>query len=281
MSETVSDIDDPRLAPYRNLKEARLAARDGLFIAEGRAVVRMLLQSPFYRAASILVTPPALESLRDVLQKPSEGLDGRVPKVLIASKRLLEAVAGFDVHRGCLAAAARGTPRTIEEALFHIAEGPALVVVLEGVNNHDNIGGVFRNAAALGASAVLLGPGCVDPLYRKAIRVSMGTVLRLPWGEIGEGTIGECLKVVRRSGFALAALTPDPEAHDIHDLTPAAIRGQRIGLLLGAEGTGLTDEALAAADIRVKIPMSAGVDSLNIAAASAIALHHFRPRSVE
>jgi tRNA G18 (ribose-2'-O)-methylase SpoU len=144
-----------------------------------------------------------------------------------------------------------------------------LVAVLEGVNDHENLGALFRNAAALGVDAVLLGPRCSDPLYRRSVRVSMGHVLRVPFAEL-PGPWPESLDVLRAAGMQVAALTP---AADAVPLTVSGLRGERVAVLLGAEGPGLSAEALAAADVRVRIPMAAGVDSLNVATAAAVAFH--------
>jgi tRNA G18 (ribose-2'-O)-methylase SpoU len=174
-------------------------------------------------------------------------------------------VVGFHLNRGVLAVADRAAPPDVA-ALLRRAR---LVAVLEGVNDHENLGALFRNAAALGVDAVLLGPRCSDPLYRRSVRVSMGHVLRVPFAEL-PGSWPASLDIVRAAGLRVAALTPAAEAQP---LATAALAGQRVAVLLGAEGPGLTAEALAAADLRVRIPMATGVDSLNVATAAAVAFH--------
>jgi tRNA G18 (ribose-2'-O)-methylase SpoU len=286
MIEPITTADDPRIAIYRDLKDAQLD-RAGSFIAEGRLIVRALLGDSRFAPRSLLLTPAALESVRDLVD-PVAGVVGRpeIP-VYVAAAPVLEAIAGFDVHRGCLAAAHRGPAPSASDALAGIPAGRAVVLVLEDVNNHDNIGGMFRCAAAFGVAAVLLTPGCVDPLYRKAVRVSMGSVLRVPWGWLraepsaasrGEFTssAADTAAMLRLAGFRTLALTPASDATDLRDIDPRA--HPRVALMLGAEGPGLSPAALAAADARVKIAMTGAIDSLNVTTAAAIALHHVAPR---
>lgn len=271
--EPVSSLDDPRLADYRNVRDGELMRQRGLFMAEGRLVVRTLLTDSRFRARSVLVTDAALEAASAWLP-PSDG-----PPVYVAPQQLMNEVAGFDVHRGCLAAGERGPDLTVGEVLTDLAPRgaqPALVVVLEGLTNHDNVGGVFRAAAALGAGAVLLDPRCCDPLYRKAIRVSMGAALLIPFAR---AALPELLEALQSAGFATVALTPAPGARDIETLTGDADRPRRVALLLGAEGPGLSHAALEQAEHRVRIPMAPGVDSLNVATAAAIAMHRLGPLS--
>jgi tRNA G18 (ribose-2'-O)-methylase SpoU len=174
-------------------------------------------------------------------------------------------VVGFHLNRGVLAVADRAVPPDVAE----LARSARVLAVLEGVNDHENIGSLFRNAAALGVDGVLLGSRCADPLYRRSVRVSMGHVLRVPFAEL-PGTWPSSLDLLRRSGLRVAALTPAPDAVPIGT---AGLQGERVALLLGAEGPGLTPEAMAAADVRVRIPMVSGVDSLNVATAAAVAFH--------
>jgi tRNA G18 (ribose-2'-O)-methylase SpoU len=257
----VAGVDDPRLDDYRNVPDAEMLRARGLFIAEGRHVVRRLLASRF-RTCSVLLTPAACASLGDVVDHAHD-----LP-VYVASQDTMNGIAGFDIHRGCLAVGERPAARAWEE----ITVGAPLVVVLERVSNADNVGAIFRNAAAFGAGAVLLGPGCADPLYRKAIRTSMGAALGVPFAWMPDWPAD--LIRLGASGFTLLALTP---THDARPLRGSDTTGP-VALIVGHEGDGLSAEALAAANVRVQIPMTAGVDSLNVATAAAIALHELSRR---
>jgi len=266
----IDDPADPRVAGYMNLKDAWLAVgrgvptpdqRAGLFIAEGELVVRQLLGSR-HEVVSVLATPTRLGSLSDALNAiPTE-----VP-VYEASRAVIERIVGFDLHRGVLALGRRPDPPDPDALLAH---APACVV-LEDLANHDNVGGIFRSVAALAGRSVpvLLTARCCDPLYRKAVRVSMGQVLRVPWARL-EDWPGDLARV-RRAGFRVAALTPGTDAEPIESLGG---RDDRVALLLGAEGKGLSEAALCAADVRVRIPIDARADSLNVVVAGSIALHH-------
>jgi tRNA G18 (ribose-2'-O)-methylase SpoU len=216
-----------------------------------------MIESPF-PVRSLLGVPRRIDELAADLA----GLD--VPAYATDAPTMAEVV-GFHLNRGVLAVADRAASPD-PAALVRDAR---LVAVLEGVNDHENLGALFRNAAALGVDAVLLGPRCSDPLYRRSVRVSMGHVLRVPFAELS-GPWPESLDVLRVAGLRVAALTP---AVDAAPITASGMRGERIALLLGAEGPGLSADALAAADQRVRIPMSAGVDSLNVATAAAVAFH--------
>jgi len=257
----VGDPADPRLDDYRDLTTAdrrpdRPGGR-GLVIAEGVVVVRRLLASP-YPVRSLLGVPRRLDELAADLA----GLD--VP-AYAADADTMAAAVGFHLNRGVLAVADRAAP--VDAAA--LVRGARSVAVLEGVNDHENLGSLFRNAAALGVDGVLLGPRCADPLYRRSVRVSMGHVLRVPFADL-TGAWPDSLDLLRRAGLRVAALTP---AAGAEPLATAGLGGRRVALLLGAEGPGLTDEALAAADLRVRIPMASGVDSLNVATAAAVAFH--------
>jgi tRNA G18 (ribose-2'-O)-methylase SpoU len=252
----VTDPDDPRLADYRGLRDTagRVAyeREHGVLVVEGPLAIERLLTSP-YDVRSILVTP----ALRDRL-----GLDEGDAHVHVAERDVLAAVAGFDVHRGALAVAAR-PPAADPAALLATAR---TVVALERLNDHDNVGLLFRVARALGADAVLLDPETCDPLYRRAVRVSLGHVLHVPFARAA--SMPDALDLLRGNGFTTYALTPRGD-EDIEGVA----RADRVALLLGAEGPGLRDETAAAADRRVRIAMRDGVDSLNVATAAAIALH--------
>jgi tRNA G18 (ribose-2'-O)-methylase SpoU len=261
----IDRFDDPRITDYRNVPDPELLRRRGVFVAEGRLVVRTLLTSTRLQALSVLVTEAARRRLADVLDARA----GTLP-IFVADRALLEQVVGFNLHRGCLALGARPALPAVTDVLASLRDR-ALVVVLEGIGNADNVGGVFRNAVAFGADAVLLGPACCDPLYRKAIRVSIGGTLRMTFAVFSSWP--ESLQEVRKAGFTLVALTPSQDAEDIARFSQRAERRRRLALLLGAEGGGLSPEAMAAADLRIRIPMAPGIDSVNVATASGIALH--------
>lgn len=251
----VTDPADPRLADFRDLTTAdrrpdRPGGR-GLVLAEGVPVVRRLLASPFPLRAVLGVGP----RLADLAAELPAG-----PPAYEVSAEVMAEVVGFHLNRGVLASADRA-PAVAAAGLLATARR---LVVLEGINDHENLGSIFRNAAALGADGVLLGPRCADPLYRRSVRVSMGHVLRVPFAPVPDPAA--------LPGFTTVALTPYPPAVPLSTVDPSA---PRVALLVGAEGPGLTPATLAAADLRVRIPMEPGVDSLNVATALAIALHHF------
>ncbi len=259
----VDDPLDPRLRDFRHAPDPVLIHQRGLFVAESRFVVRELLVHPRLVTRSLLATPAALASLGDLLDDRT--LD-TLP-VYVAPPPLLKEVTGFRVHRGCLAIGER--PPAATDADLPALASARLVVVLEQVGNPDNVGSIFRNAAAFGARCVLLGPGCCDPLYRKAIRTSIGATLRIPYGGMPDWPGG--LDRLRAHGYTTVALTPDRDAEDLQAL--AAAPPPRVALLFGAEGAGLSDEAAARVDRRVRIPMAPGADSLNVATAAGIALY--------
>lgn len=254
----IDDAADPRIADYRNLSDAELLRSRGAFIAEGRLVVRRLLTESSYRVRSVLVTPAARTSLDDVLAAST------VP-AFVCPLRLLEQITGFNIHRGCLAVGER--PAFVDPGTFVAGAGP--ILVLEGVGNPDNVGLIFRNAAAFGAAAVVLDPGCCDPLYRKAIRTSMGAALTIPFAS--NIILAAFVERLSASGWTVLALTPDASATDIDSVRSE--RHPRIALVFGSEGFGLSAPALAKADRRVRIPIQRGADSLNVAVAAGIALH--------
>ncbi|MEE4542955.1 RNA methyltransferase [Streptomyces sp. V4-01] len=256
----VGDPGDPRLADYTALTDVELRRRrepaEGLFIAEGEKVIRRALAAG-YRMRSMLLSEKWLEAMRDVI----EAADAPVYAVTPA---LAEQVTGYHVHRGALASMQREELPGPERLLA----GARRVVVMEAVNDHTNIGAIFRSAAALGMDAVLLSPDCADPLYRRSVKVSMGAVFSVPYARLARWP-QDLDAVVRAAGFHLAALTPAPDAVDLGALP----RHERLALLLGAEGPGLTRRAQQAADTRVRIPMAHGVDSLNVGAAAAVAFY--------
>lgn len=254
----VSAVDDARLADYRALTDVELRRRtepaDGLFIAEGELVIRRAVDAG-YALRSVLVSERWLPTV-----------DGLAPVTYVGSEALLEQVTGFHVHRGALASVER-TPLRDPLDLVERAERLA---VLEGVNTHTNVGAIFRAAAGLGVDGVLLSPSCADPLYRRAVRVSMGAVFTVPYARAEPWP--EVLETLRQRGFRLLALSPDG-ASDIGDVDCAG----RCAVLLGAEGPGLSAAATARAE-PVRIPMAPGVDSLNVASAAAVAFYALRRR---
>jgi tRNA G18 (ribose-2'-O)-methylase SpoU len=262
--QLVEDPLDPRLEPYRSVRERDLVGRQGLFIAEGEVVLRHLVGSDRFAAQSVLVQSRRLTKLEPLLA----GLGDNVP-VYHGPQPVLDAVTGFPIHRGILAVGRASAPATAEVLVAGL--GPqALVVALYGVANHDNLGGIFRNAAGFGADAVVLDARCCDPLYRKALRVSVGAVLRVPFARAAEAE--DLLALLTRHGFTSLALTPAGGA-DLADVVPA----DRTAVLLGPEGPGLSPEVIAGA-VPVRIPMAAGFDSLNVATTSGIVLHHLVSR---
>lgn len=266
--EEILSLDDPRVADYRDVKDADLLEKSNLFMTEGRLGVRRLIVDSRFRARSVFVTRAALAGLADVLAKL-----GEETRIYLASQELLNEVVGYHMHRGCLAAAERGAPLSAEEILARCAAGRRLLVVLEDVTNPDNVGSVFRNARAFGADGVLLTPRCTDPLYRKAVRVSMGGTLQLPFARV-EGC-APAFEELRKAGFTVVALTPEPGAELLEEAARRLVRVERVALALGTEAEGLSAAALAAADVRACIAMAPGVDSLNVATASGVALHRF------
>tara|TARA_B100000315_G_scaffold14020_1_gene13026 strand:- start:10666 stop:11550 length:885 start_codon:yes stop_codon:yes gene_type:complete len=260
----IQDPDDPRVADYRNVPDPELIRERGLFVAEGRRMVRTLLTEARFPARSVLATEAAYRALGGVLDAGRRDMP-----VYVAAQACLDAIAGFHFHRGCLALGERPPPMVMAEVLSGLAEGPAVLVLLDNVGNLDNVGAIFRNAAAFDAAAVLLSPGCCDPLYRKAIRTSIGASLRLPFGTLTAWP-GDLAELTAR-GFTLAALTPDPPAVTLGEFV-ASTPPRRLVLLLGAEGDGLSDAARDAADVAVRVPLAAGVDSINVATAAGIVL---------
>ncbi|MPY77194.1 MAG: RNA methyltransferase [Actinophytocola sp.] len=257
----IDDPDDDRVDDFRDLKRAdRRPDRPGgkgLVIAEGSVVVRRMLASP-YPVRALLGVRRRVNELRDDLA------DVDCP-AYIAAADVMATVVGFYLNRGVLAVADRAPRSSVAE----LAATARTVAVLEGVNDHENLGALFRNAAALGVDGVVLGAGCSDPLYRRSVRVSMGHVLRVPFATADEWPAA--LKTLRDNGFRVTALTPRRDAAPLRDVVPG--EGERIAVLLGAEGDGLTDAAIEASDVPVRIPMAEGVDSLNVATAGAIAFY--------
>jgi len=253
-----TSLDDPRLEAYREIGAAEALAARGLFVAEGRLVVDRLVRGGRHLLHSLLLTETAAAAMAPTLA----ALDLTTP-VFVVPQGVMNDVVGFNIHRGCLALAARPVPRRFDALPWPSC---SRVVVAEGVNNPDNVGGLFRNAASLGAEAIVLGPGCGDPLYRKAIRTSMAATLSLPWVMASDWP--DDLDRLRADGLAIVACTPGDGAVSLYDVALPA----RAAVLVGAEGDGLTAAALAHADLTVRIPMHGEMDSLNVATAAAIVL---------
>lgn len=262
---------DPRVAEYLNVREADLVGRRGLFIAEGPLVVRRLIERSPFRCRSMLLSRKRLEAMEGEIAM----LARRNPSapVFVAAQGVMDAIAGFPIHRGALAVGERGETLTLETALSRPLT-PRVIVGLEGVANHDNVGGAFRNAAALGAGLVALDARTCDPLYRKAIRVSIGCALTTPFARVpqwpGEGG---GLALLRAAGVATIALTPGVDAIELERALERVGPAKPVAILLGEEGRGLRNATLAQADARARIDMRRGADSLNVATAGAIALY--------
>jgi len=252
-------IDD-----YRELADARLLRERGLFVAEGRFVVRRVIDDPRYTIHSLLLNDAAHRDLGDLLDRLPAGTP-----IHIRSPDEIAAVTGFAFHRGCLAL----VHRPAAAALDSILAAPSPIVLLEDVANPDNVGGVFRNAAAFGAGGIIISPGCCDPLYRKAVRTSMGAVLGVPYARADDWRAA--VERVRRRGFRLVALTPRQPSQPIDEFAPYA-RATRVALAVGAEGTGVSETVDALADAHVRIPIAREVDSLNLSVAAGIALFALR-----
>jgi tRNA G18 (ribose-2'-O)-methylase SpoU len=258
----IADPDDARLDDFRDLnsidRRPDLPSGRGLVIGEGVLVVHRMLASRF--------TPFALMGNdRRLNELHGDLADVDIPYYRV-NPDVMARVVGFHLNRGVLAAARRPPMATVRD----VVEGARTVVVLEGVNDHENLGSIFRNAAGLGVDAVVFGPGCADPLYRRAVRVSMGHALLVPYAR-AEAWPAD-LHVLRDNGFRLLAMTPDPKAETIADAL-GPVSDDKVAILVGAEGPGLTEKAMGASDVRVRIPMSGGTDSLNVATAAALAFY--------
>ena len=258
----IDQPDDPRIAGFRDIRERDLTGRQGLFVAEGEVVLNVLMSDrSLCRPVALLLDSKRVEGLAGVLARVADDTP-----VYVASQPVLDAIAGFHLHRGILALGEKPSVRSLEACLD--GTGPdAVVVAACGIGNHDNIGGVFRNAAAFGAGAVLLDAHCCDPFYRKAIRVSVGAVLRTPMAT-GLDAVA-MVEGLKAAGFEVLALTPG--ASEPLDRAP---RAGRVAIVLGPEGPGLSPAVIGRCR-PVGIPMSGGFDSLNVAVASGIALYHF------
>jgi tRNA G18 (ribose-2'-O)-methylase SpoU len=277
--------EDPRLDLYRNLNDPagriRLDADHSVFVVEGRLAVQRLVTSR-YTVRSLLVDDHQVAAVSELVA----AVRARGVPVFVGSREVVARTVGFDFHRGVVAVANRPSPLSADQVLADAVGtsaphgNPRVIAILEGINDHENIGSLFRNAAAFGVSGVLLDPTCADPLYRRSVRVSVGHVLRVPFARLE--TWPADLGQVRAAGFIVAALGPrdsiDSGApnHSLAELrarTSPSVHQGGVALVLGAEGTGLTRAAMAASDLRVSIPMADGVDSLNVATAAAVAFY--------
>lgn len=264
----IATVDDPRVRDFSVISDPALMREGGLFVAEGRLAVERLLASRFPTRA-VLLTESLLARLEPALSACVS--DGGVPDVYLADSAQLRQITGFRFHRGCLALGARpAPPRDARDLPVGVARP---LVALEGVSNPDNVGSIFRSAAAFGAAAVLLSPTCADPLYRKSIRTSMGTTLTLPFqvAEEWPGALGR----LKTSGAHVVALTPEPSATDLETFVRRS-DGAPLALLFGNEGDGVSRAALELCDERVRIDIDPAVDSLNVATAAAIVLQRLR-----
>jgi tRNA G18 (ribose-2'-O)-methylase SpoU len=265
----VEAVDDVRLGDYRGLTDVALRSRRepelGLYMAESEKVIRRALRAG-HRPRSLLLSDRWLEPMTDLVR----AVIATGAPVYVGPRQTLEAITGFNVHRGAIAAMHRPVP----VSLGLLLAGASRVVVLEDIVDHTNVGAVFRSAAGIGADAVLVSPRCADPLYRRAVRVSMGTVFQVPWGRLEPWPGG--LDRLRQAGFTVAALALTPAAVTLDEL--AADPPDRLALVLGTEGDGLSGPVLDQVDQTVRIPMMGGVDSLNVAAAAAVALWALRLR---
>ena len=256
----IESATDPRIADYRQIPEPVLVRDRGWLVAEGRLVVERLIDDGRCTIRSLLVSPAAYQAL-----EPKLATISAATPVYVCNPSHFHAITGFDFHRGCLALAERPVPI----AMCEILRDAATLIVLEGVTNADNIGGVFRNAAAFGADGVLLSPTCCDPFYRKAIRTSMAATLRVPFARIESWPDG--LGDLRACGLTIVALSPRAPSQTL-DSFVRGLRPARMALLVGTEGAGLSEAAEALADRRVRIPISQAVDSLNLAVTTGIVL---------
>jgi tRNA G18 (ribose-2'-O)-methylase SpoU len=258
----ITDPDDDRVDDFRDLNSIErrpdLPTGKGLVIAEGVLVVQRMLGSRF--------SPHAFLGTQRRLTELAADLAGVRAPFYRATAEVMAEVIGFHLNRGVLGAARRPPELTAAEVLTDART----IAVLEGVNDHENLGSIFRNAAGLGVDAVIFGTGCADPLYRRAVRVSMGHALLVPFARTQRWP-GD-LELLRDNGFRLLAMTPDPRADTLADAMGALAR-QKVAVLVGAEGPGLTETTMRASDVRVRIPMSRGTDSLNVATAAACAFY--------
>jgi tRNA G18 (ribose-2'-O)-methylase SpoU len=267
---TITDAMDPRLSDYVQLRDAslrrHLESEHGLFIAEGAKVIRRAVEAG-YRPRSFLLAERWLDGLGDVLAP------WPATPVFVVTEDLAEQVTGFHVHRGALASLHREQRHGVGELL-----ALRRLVVLEDIVDHTNVGAILRNAAGLGWDGALLSPRAADPLYRRSIKVSMGAVFSLPWARFDDWRVAP--QLLTAAGFLTAALSLAPDAVELSQLATTVTPQTRVAMMLGTEGEGLSQRWSDGAAVRVRIPMSAGIDSLNVAAAAAVACYVLSPRGV-
>ena len=259
MIDRIASADDPRLDPYRHVADPRWIREQGLFVAEGRLVVERLLALDRFRVHSILVNRAAGDAMQPLLAAAHT-------TVMACDDPTLESITGYNFHRGCLALVYR--PPELDVTAFQNARR---LLGVESVANPDNIGGLFRTAAAFGTDGIILNATSGDPLYRKALRTSMGAALRMPYARVGAWH--DALGRLRERGFRLVALTPGDGAKDLFEFAGTVGKDDRLIVLVGAEGAGLGADTMALADVAVRIPIDSAVDSLNVVVAAGIALH--------
>lgn len=258
MIAAVHGADDPRLDPYRHVGDHQWLRSRNLFVAEGRLVVERTIAARSCQIHSLLVSQAALDALREPISTVEA-------PVYVAAQPQLKEITGFNFHRGCLALAVRPEPLGLEAA-----RDARLLLGLEGIGNPDNVGGLFRTAAAFGVDGVLLDDATGDPFYRKALRTSMGASLRLPFVRVSDWV--SVISALRFRGFTVAALTPTPSGTALDDFAARIGAAKGTLVMVGAEGSGLSEEVLESAHARVRIPMARDVDSLNVTVAAGVAL---------
>lgn len=284
MIEMINSLDDSRLEVYARLTEVQLRNKlepeKGIFIAESDKVIDRALDAG-YEPLSLLIPVHKLESMSKLLERAqAASKKSQDLPVFVAPAKEIEKLAGYELTRGVLCAMRRKPLLSVRELLEKT--NARRVAILEDITNHTNVGAAFRSAAALGVDAVLVTPACCDPLYRRAVRVSMGTVFQVPWTRIGTTEIDVWpkagLDLLRSEGFVSAALALNDDSIALDD--PILKRCKKLALVLGTEGDGLSQHTIAACDYTVRIPMAHGVDSLNVAAASAVAFWELRSKEI-
>ncbi len=272
----LTDPDDPRLADYTSMTDVKLRSalepERGLYMAESHNVIMRAVEAG-HRPRSFLMAPRWLEQMRPLIEASTGDPEGGEVPVFTAPEDLLRTITGFHLHRGALAAMQRPELASVPDLLASARDGRGArrIAVLEDLVDHTNVGAAFRSAAALGVDAVLVSPRCADPLYRRSVRVSMGTVFQVPWTRIPQWPT---VDILHEAGFTVAALALSEDSMSLDDfvVSPLCTASEaKVALALGTEGDGLTRRAVESADVVVRIPMSGGVDSLNVAAASAVA----------
>ncbi len=267
----IDSLDDPRLEPYRDVRDKDLRGRDRLFMAESELVIRRLLRTP-QRLHSLLLSPGKFERLRDDIE--ASGLDA---PVYLADVDQISEIAGFHIHRGALAAGYRPKPQeiTLDAAIGHLRDTtPCTLLIAEGLTNVDNMGGLFRNAAAFGVDGVVLDPTCCDPLYRKSIRVSAGHTLSIPWA-VSRDWPADLRQLREQWSMSVIGAESVDIAQPLWDVPI----GKRVALLFGSEADGLSQQAIDACDHLAEIPMATGVPSLNVATSAAVFLYERQRRN--